>query len=66
MHSDRDKIKGEKSMEENRIEQIHQDIENYHKAIANAENALEEAERELIEELEKRAADTSVPPVLDK
>ena len=53
-------------MEENRIEQIHQDIENYHKAIANAENALEEAERELIEELEKRAADTSVPPVLDK
>lgn len=49
--------KGEDDMEEiTRIEQIYRDIDNYEKAIEHAEGALAEAERELIEELEARAA----------
>ena len=46
--------KGEEDMEENRIQQIQNDINAYREAIANAEGALEAAEQELTEELESR------------
>lgn len=46
--------KGEEDMENDRIEQLHNDIAAYREALDNAEGALAEAERELVEELERR------------
>lgn len=46
--------KGEEDMENDRIEQLHDDIAAYREALDNAEGALAEAERELVEELERR------------
>ncbi len=45
-------------MEEARVQKILDDIKAYREAIDNAEGALAEAERELIEELDRRAAQT--------
>ena len=51
--------KGEdENMEENRIQQIQNDINAYREAIADAEGALAAAELELTEELESRYAQT--------
>lgn len=51
--------KGEdEEMEEARVQKILDDIKAYREAIDNAEGALAEAERELIEELDRRAAQT--------
>lgn len=51
--------KGEdEDMEENRIQQIQNDINAYREAIADAEGALAAAELELTEELESRYSQT--------